>query len=151
MAFDVTNPSDLAALKDEVILDPVGVGYDVNGPTRDIVFLLNDADSNPTSATVTKPVEDLQISDVAFAIVTTEYGGLDEYYKEWVKSFIAMDEDAELAPHVSMFLKVFTNGNAPQTRAAITAARQKDASRAEELFGVNTVLTEEDWFAARDS
>ena len=34
---------------------------------------------------------------------------------------------------------------------AVTALQQKDASRAEELFGVNTVITRNDFIQARES
>ena len=46
MAFDVNNPADLLALKNEVNLDPIGMGYDPTGPTQPLLKLLNDPSEN---------------------------------------------------------------------------------------------------------
>ena len=46
MAFDRSNPADLLALKNEVTLDPLGMGYDANGSTQALLDLLNLPENN---------------------------------------------------------------------------------------------------------
>ena len=45
---------------------------------------------------------------------------------------------------------IFNNNDAPNIRAAIIAKATSPASQAEQLFGDDTAITSQDWFAARD-
>ena len=149
MGFDRTNSADLAALKTEVEANPAGMAYVTPGPTAPLVAILNDPESNVTNATVQRPTEELDIPEIAGVIDSTEYAALDSYGQRWVQMFIGRAADVVLRPYQSKFLELFGDGSA--TRTAAIALRTKDASRAEELFGVNTVISREDWIAARDS
>lgn len=150
MAFDNTNPTDLAALKSEYINDPEAIGYAAaNGTTKVILSLLNDAANNATGATVNKPSEELDIPEIAAVIDSTEYDALSAFDKEWVKMFINKPAEEMLKPYRAKFLEIFGNGTA--TRTAVLALRRKSASRAEELFGVNTVITRHDLILAREN
>jgi hypothetical protein len=150
MAFDKTDPADLLALKNEVNLDPTGQDYaSAGGATQPILTLLNDPEANVSNDTINRPTEELDIPDIAEVIDPGEYGALGEYDQEWVKMFINRPAEETLRPYQGKFLSIF--GAASATRAAALALRQKDASRAEVLFGVNTVITRADWIAARES
>jgi len=150
MAFDRTDAADLAALKSEVTNDPTGMDYAaVSGQTKPLLELLNDPDKNISNDTINRPTEELDIPDIAAVIDEDEFAALSEYDKVWVTMFINRPAEEMLKPFQSKFLEVFPNGST--TRTAALALREKDASRAEVLFGVNTVISREDWFAARDS
>jgi len=150
MAFDRNDPADLAALKSEVENDPTGQDYAaVAGQTKKILGLLNDPEQNVSNDTINRPTEELDIPGIAAVIDEAEFAALSEYDKAWVTMFINRPAEVELKQFQSKFLEVFPNGSA--TRTAALALREKDASRAEVLFGVNTVISRDDWFAARDS
>lgn len=148
--YDPKNQDNRTALKNEVDTDPVAIGYaPVKEITKQLLSLLNEAVNNTTSATVKIPVEELDIPDVARVVDPAEYAAItNEYDKEFVKMFIHRQLDERLEPYQVKMVEIFPANSA--TFAAIQALRDKPASRAEELFGVNTVISEKDWFAARD-
>lgn len=149
MAFDRTNATHLAALKAEVNDDPTGMSYDPTGPTAALLSKLNDPAENVGDDTINRPTEELDIPDVAGAIDAAEYAALSDYDQAWVRMFINRPVEEMLRPYQPKFLSLFGGGST--TRTAVLALREKDASRAEVLFGVNTVIGRDDWFAARDS
>lgn len=150
MAFDRTDPADLLALKNEVNTDPNGQGYAaVIDSTGELLKLLNDPVLNQGSPTINRPTEELDIPEIAAVIDEGEYAALGEYDKVWVQMFINQASDVRLKPFQSKFLEVFAIDSA--TTIAALALREKPASRAEIVFGVNTVIVREDWLAARDS
>lgn len=150
MAFNRENPTHLATLKTEVNADPTGMDYAAaQGETKVILAKLNDPDLNVGNDTINRPTEELDIPDIAAVIDETEYASLSEFDKIWVQMLINQPADVMLKPFQSKFVEVFPNGSA--TLTAVLALRQKDASRAEVLFGVNTEISKQDWFAARDS
>ena len=149
MAFNINNPADLLALKNEIGLDPIGQDYAAaQGGTKIILDKLNVSGQNVGGETINRPVEELDIPDIAAVIDEAEYAALSEYDKEWVKMFIARPADEVLKPYQSKFATIFA---ASTTLTAALALRSKQASRAEVLFGVNTDISRQDWFAARDS
>jgi hypothetical protein len=147
--FDKTEPADLAALKSEVNTDPISMGYVPDAMDDGVIFLINDVDSNQAPEQINRPLEEVKTSEVAGVIDATEYDGLTAYDKAWVDQFISRGEDEVLTPHKDKFLAVFGAGSV--TRTAALALLPKDATRAEVLFGINTVITNADWVAARDS
>lgn len=148
MAFDRNNFTDLTALKSEVLNDPVGVGYAASiNVTSELLSLLNDPASNPGNETVSIPVEELDITDISAVIDPSEYDALSAYNKEWVKMFINRPKDEGLRSYQTKFLAIFGQGTV--TRSAVIALRAKKASRAEVLFGVNTVISRDDLIRAR--
>lgn len=150
MAFDRTDPTDLQALKTEVNDDPNLQGYSsVLGSTGELLKLLNDPTLNNGSPTINRPTEELDIPEIAAVIDEAEYAALTEYDKVWVQMFINQAADVMLKPFQSKFMEVFPV--ASNTTTAALALRAKPASRAEIVFGVNTVISREDWLAARDS
>jgi hypothetical protein len=150
MAFDRNNPTDLQALKSEVETDPTGQDYaSASGATQGILEKLNNPAENVSGDTINRPTEELDVPDIAGVIDEGEYSLLNEYNKEWVKMFIKQDPSILLKPYQAKMLDIFPDGST--TRTAILALRQKDASRAEVLWGVNTYISRDDWIAARDS
>ena len=147
--FDVEDPVDLAALKSEVNTDPIAMGYVPDAMDDGVIFLINDVDSNKAPEQVTRPLDDIAIAEVAEVIDPTEYDALTAYDKLWVESLINRAEGESIVPYKSKFLTLFPNGSV--TRTAALALLPKDATRAEVLFGINTVITNSDWVAARDS
>lgn len=150
MAFNRTDPTDLTTLKNEVNTDPNAQGYAaVIDSTGEILKLLNDPALNQGSPTINRPTEELDVPEIAGVIDGNEYAALGEYDKEWVKMFINQASDVTLKPFQSKFLEVFAIDS--NTTIAALALRAKPASRAEIVFGVNTIIGREDWLAARDS
>lgn len=150
MAFDRENPEDLLALKNEVNIDPLGMGYAaVAGATQPTLDLLNLPANNVGGETINRPISDILVSQVSEIIGETEYAALSEYDKEWVKAFIRMPADGDMTPYVTKFLEVFPAAGV--TRTAAQALLPKLASRTEILFGVNTVLTRTDLTTALNS
>ena len=149
MAFDNTDPIQLAALNSEVTEDPIGIGYSaVINNTRAVLEKLNDPAQNVGGETINRPIEELTISEVAGVIDSVEYDALSAYDKEWVKMFITRPLGENLTLYQTKFLALF--GPASDTRNAANALRVKNASRAEILFGVNTFISRVDWVTARD-
>lgn len=149
VSFDRSNPAHLAALKAEIATDPAGMGYVPSGGTVELLAKLNNPALNVGGDTLLRPTEELDIPDIAAVINPSEYAALSAYDQQWVIMFINRPADEMLRPYQAKFLSLFGAGSV--TRAAALALRTKDASRAEVLFGVNTVIAREDWFAARDS
>jgi hypothetical protein len=148
--FNVKNPAHLTALKTEVTTDPIGQDYaSAQGATQGILDKLNIPANNVGGDSINKPTEELDIPDIAGAIDAAEYALLSEYDKRWVDMFINRPVEERLKPYQAKMLSLFTNGSV--TRTAILGLRSKPASRAEVLFGVNTVISRDDWIQARES
>lgn len=147
-AFDRT-PANLAALKAEVENDPESRGYiaALAVKTEDMIDLLNEKVS-----TTNKPVEDLDVIEIAAVIDPAEYGALNEYNKEFVKMFINRPDNETLRPFVSKMVSMFPGGGSPSaTFAAIQALRSVSVSRVELITKVGVVVTRDDWIAAKGS
>ena len=148
MAFDRNNPADLQALQNEMNADPEGIGYVIGGTTFS-TQLINQRPSPSGTTDSQRQLDDVAVSEVAEVIDEAEYAALDEYDKDWVRTFIAQPNDATLRPYKGKFLEVFPNGTTTRTNATalLTVA---NSSRAEVLFGTYTVISSTDWVAARD-
>lgn len=150
MTFDRRSATDLTTLKNEVNNDPALIGYSGSvNLTRDLLALLNTPASNTTGATVNRSIDDVTVAELSAVVDSTEYAALSEYDKEWVKSLIAQPQDAALPPYKAKFLSIFGAGS--DTRTAALRLLSRAASRAEELFGIDTVLSRHDWIAAREN
>lgn len=155
MAFDKTNASDLASLKDEVQSDPEGVGYAaVVEQTSLLLDLLNLPENNPqASDEVNVPFDEFLIIDAIDEINAGEYDALTGRDKTIVdaiiQSGISTPNVLKFGPVKKLFRRAFGTGST--TWGNVKDDRKRQASRAEALFGRDTVLSREDWFAARDS
>jgi len=150
MAFDVNNPADLAALKSEVNTDPTSMGYAaVVNQTTLLLKLLNDPANNVGGETAATPLTPKVLLDVVDGAEyagnqVAEGRGLFDLFAGLINS----DPEFDLEQYRTKIKDIFpTNG---PTNAAIDALTSA-LSRAEVLFGQGTVISRNDWFAARDS
>ena len=144
MAFDRTDPTDLAALKSEESVDPISMGYASANNTTQLISLFNDPANNVGGETSDRPfdvsamLDALEPDDFAapqtsadaaeYTNTLTVYGNISGYKTKWRGLFAA-------------------------NSATVTAldAQTSPLSRVEVLFGQGTVISKDDWFAARDS
>ena len=149
MAFDRNDSANLAALKSEVLTDPIGMGYaPVVENTSQLLKLLNDPANNVGGETVD---EELTAEILLDVIDTSELGSnqVDAGELEWLKMvFHYALQGYDIEKYRAKITGIFQQNSA--TNQAIDAL-QRSLSRAEVLFGPGTVLGREDWFAARDS
>lgn len=158
MAFDRNDPVQLQELKDEVTLDPTGIGYAPDSTTSGVLEPIN----APNPAT---PLRKPKISAAKLRTATTKdaYDGLLPDTQEWFRwvtgsngfeeENVEVTDDLELqltgsgAPNASMW--------AASDRTAMVAAMDLiinvPASRAQNLWGFDTIITRDDWIAARNS
>jgi len=154
MTFDRTDPADLLALKNEVNNDPEGVGYDdVVTYTAGLLALLNSEAANPqVNDMVGIPFDVFPMIDVIDEINQSEYNGLSDLKKVRVNAIINAGicyPDLTFGHAKKAFKAAF--GSSSVTWGNVKDDRLQHSSRAEVLFGYNTVISEQDWFAARDS
>ena len=160
MPFDENDQTDLNTLKTEVETDPRGVGFDPLGGTQAILDLLNIVANNPSADTVNIPFDEFPAIDVIDEIDEGEYNALTGFDKSRVDAIMnaaiesaistsEFSQPAVLGPVKALFRKSF--GANSITWQAVQADRARDASIAENLFGRDTFITDEDWFAARDN
>lgn len=147
MAFDRNNPADLLALKNEVTLDPLGIGYDVNGSTQTILDLLNNAASNLGGETGPDLVS---ASKLLNAIFPESISAQDQF-----KIQLAFEISAGPSEDLSSVADLIA-GLSPNLATAV-ASITRSLSRAEVLFSnaestyETVTITRDDWIAARDS
>ena len=140
MAFDNTNQADLTALNNEVFIDPITMGY-VNAPiekTKELMKYLNDPSNN-----VNGDVAGAATFTHDALMATWEPKGVLNEILPWIQ---ALTLEGNPEPYKDKYLA----NCGPDSTAAYNALVQP-LSRAEVLWGQNTVLTEEDWFLARDN
>jgi hypothetical protein len=149
MAFDRTDPADLAALKSEVETDPIAMGYAaVVGNTSQLLKLLNDPSNNvggEAAARVFTPAAMLDALDPTELDANNTEGAAPQYTVALIAHY---QTELDIASYKQKWRAMFAANSA--TVAALDAQTQA-LSRAEVLFGQGTVITKNDWFAARDS
>ena len=151
MAFDATDPADLAALKSEQATDPISMGYAaVDGQTNKTLALFNNPDLNVGGETTGDTFTPRLILDVVEPSDLTPSGQFSQGDLEWIKMVLeassGMDDD--LSDNEAKFRARFAANDQTITNLD---ARTHGISRAEVLFGDGTVISKTDWFAARDS
>lgn len=150
MAFNRDNPADLLALKNEVTLDPIGMGYaSVVGQTNLLLDLINNSVNNvsPSDGPDTVTAQKL-----LSAIFEEPVSSQDQFKIQLL---------FELADGADSDLSGFKTNIADLSAGLATAVSTiiKPLSRAEVLFsnidanGITetVILTRADWSAARDS
>ena len=140
MAFDNTDQADLTALNNEVFIDPITMGY-VNAPiekTKELLKYLNEPEKNVGGETAGSATFTHEVLMETWA----PKGALNESVP-WIEA-LTREDDPE--PYKDRYLA----DCGPDSLAAYNALVQP-LSRAEVLFGQGTVITEQDWFLARDN
>lgn len=152
--FDRNDPADLAALKSEVETDPSGYGY----VSSDTANVLNNLNVKRNTITVTK--EKVSSADIRSTCTYDAYNNLSIDEQEWLRWMTGSNGFNEENVLVTVDLKarlsdgtnaIWAAGNRTEMNAAMLALMDVDGSRAEQLFGFGTVISRDDWLAARDS
>ena len=146
MAYDRNNPVDLALLKTEVNVDPIGMGYDATGGTQQILKLLNAPANNVNNDTANR------IFDAESLLDALDPGDLDaQQTNSHAAEYCALLVNGcgqSIEAYKAKFRSMFA-GNSATVQAL--DAQTSPLSRAEVLFGQGTTISRDDWFAARDS
>lgn len=160
MAFDVNNQADLTALKTEVETDPQALGYVPDSTQTGVLDIIN----------LPRAGIEFQKEFASGALIrsTTTFDAFDalavaeKEWLQWLTQGISISEEDVLVT-TDLTLRL-AGENAGGTKQSIWAQANKAAmepvmrallfrngSRAEQLFGLGTVITSADWFAARDN
>ena len=144
MAYDRSDPADLALLKSEVTTDPITMGYDATGATAQILKLLNEAANNVGGETSARPFD---VGAMMDALDPTDFDAQQTVASAatYVSTLAAL---FDIAVYKDKFISLFA---ANSTTVTALNAQTKALSRAEVLFGADTNISRDDWFAARDS
>lgn len=148
MAFDVTNPTHLASLKNEQSTDPISMGYAaVEGHTRKTLALFNDPSLNVGGEMANVELTAGVLLDV---MVPADLGAqqVDDGERRYIESLMNRGFDESIERWRSQIRNALRTNSATVT--AIDALFQR-ISRAEVLFGKGPNINADDWFAARDS
>ena len=148
--FDRNNPVDLLALQTEVNTDPLGMGYDPNGGTQDLLNLLNNPSNNLGLETGVPP---LNLGEL-WNIIASDSATATQFEFN-IKNLFSMGNGP--LTDVSDYRAAIVGLGDTQINAAI-AARTRALSRGEVLFGgvlangnyESVTITRDDWIAARD-
>lgn len=149
MAFDRTDPADLAALKSEVEVDPIGMGYAaVIDKTKDLLELLNEPANNVGGETAARVFDVFAMLD-AFDPTDLDDNQTVNGAANYVHILVELwNAERSITAYKDKFRSCF----APTSATVVALDAQNAAlSRAEVLFGQGTIITKDDWFAARDS
>jgi len=151
MAFDRSNPAHLLTLKTEVTTDILGIGYDPDGPTQDILDKLNLPENNLGLETGVPPLSASEL----WEIIADDSATATQFEFNISNLFAMVDGPTT---DISDYRAAVVGLGDTQINAAINS-RTRPLSRAEVLFGgveANgnaefVTISREDWFAARDS
>jgi hypothetical protein len=154
MAFDVNDPVDLLALKNEVNNDPLALGYaPESGNVTNIINILN-----TKNYTVSKPK--ISAADIRSATTYDAYNNLSIDEQEWIRWMTGSNGFDQENVTVTQDLRdrltdgtnsIWAAGDRTAMNAAMLALIEVPGSRAEVLFGYGTTLNKNDYTTARDS
>lgn len=146
--FDRNDPADLASLKSEAETDPIAMGYDINGPTQKLLQQFNEAALNVNGDVAARDFDSTSMLDalepVDFDAQQTS-AGADVYTHILVEH---TNTGNSIEPYKAKWRGLFAGQS--DTVAALDA-QTSPLSRGEVLYGQGTIISREDWFAARDS
>lgn len=141
MAFDRTNQADLDALHTEVYTDPTSMGY-AGVPiekSKNLVAFMNDPANNvagvPTGIPFTREA----------VMLTWEPKSTLNEGLPWIEAMLASYDN------ISQYEDRYRNEYASPNSITRLDELQAVPSRPADLFGEGTVITEDDWYAARDN
>ena len=158
MAFDRTNPAQLAELTAEVTLDPTGLGYVPSGATAPILALINTA--NPATL---QPKPNISAAILRSGVTYEAYNTLSIDEQEWLRWITGSGGVSEEDMSVTADLRLQLTGDGNPTNSMWAAAHRdamvpvmfailnEPASRAEILWGRLTTISQYDWQAATEA
>lgn len=148
MAFDINDPADLLALKNEVNNDPLSLGYNPDANVNTLLRLLNEADNNTGGETANQKLTPRILLN---QVVLSDYDSnqVTDGERRYIEAFFNRQNlDEEIEEFRSKIRDAFKINS---TTVANIDALVRPLSRAEVLFGAETVISKADWIAARDS
>jgi len=139
MAFDRTNTVDLQLLQDEVLLDPISMGYAAlpYSDTKKLLKTLNESIANVGGETAGPIFSHEVLMD------TWEAKGALNEMLTWIE--VLAREEGDITRYEAKY-----RANCGNDSLAALDAVTVPLSRAEVLFGQSTVISKDDWYAARD-
>ena len=158
MAFDRTDPTDLAELKSEVLTDPNGYGYIPENTDSGVLDIIN---MKRPEITVNKPR--ISAADIRSDVTYDAYDTLAIDEQEWIRWITGSNGVNEESVNVTADLRqqlagdptptgsIWATAHRTEMNAAMSALMDVPGTRAEQLWGYGTTITRDDWFAARDS
>ena len=150
--FNANDPADLAALKSEQATDPIGMGYAAVSGTRDTLNLFNLSENNVGLESTGEPFTPDLALDVIEPVEVTVGAKFTEGQANWLNYLMAAaDSVLDFAAFEAKFRALFSSYTPSSVTLTALDARTRRLSRAEVLFGEDTVISKSDWFAARDS
>ena len=152
MSFDNTDPVQVAELKSEVETDPIGMGYNPTGGTPPLLGLLNEPESNVGGETIGADFTSdlvMQVIDPDELTVANKFPEGNARWLDYLMS--AASSISNFADFEVKFRALFANYTPSSNTIDALDAELQLISRAEVLWGVDTVITKADWLIARDS
>ena len=139
MPFDRTNTADLQALQDDVLLDPINMGYTTlpYSDTKKLLNALNDS-SNNVGLETAGPLFSHQV-----LMDTWESKGVLNEMLPWIEALTR--EQGDITRYEAKY-RANCGSNSLSALNAVTVP----LSRAEVLFGQGTTISKDDWYASRD-
>lgn len=152
MAFDRNSNTDKQKLSDEESIDPAGMGYSVvAGQTKNTLDLFNLAANNVGGEDIDETLtSDLLLQSIEPVDLTIS-NKFTQGQSDWLMMLLAASQglEADLSTNRNKIVELFNQTPPIPTYTALVALKRL-ISRAEVLFGVGTVISRDDWFAARD-
>lgn len=147
MAYDRNDPADLAALKAEAETDPISMGYDITGPTQQLLKQFNDPALNVGGDVAARLFD---VSAMLDALDPTEFDApqTEAGAAQYTHILVELGAYDSIEQYKPKWRNMFAANSA--TIVALDA-QTSPLSRGEVLFGAGTNISRDDWFAARDS
>jgi hypothetical protein len=158
MAFDRHNPTHLSQLKSEVNTDPDTLGYDTTVVKAGVLDVIN---LKRAAYTIAKPK--ISAAAVRSAVNFTVYDNTlpdKQEYLRWITGSNGTEEESlivtdalrqDLAGDPTADGSIWQPTNRTAMNQAMLDLIDVDGSRAQDLWGFDTRITEQDWIDARDS
>ena len=150
MPFDIKNPADLSALKNEVTNDPVSIGYQPVENTNELLKLLNDPANNTGSESAAgRVLSGVNLLEICMRHPIDFDASINTASKRvFIQGLFAQEEITKSFKEELVGPSgLFPSGD---IRDDIISEVQGKLSRAEVLFGEDTVINKRDWARARD-
>ncbi len=144
MAFDRTNPTQLAELQSELTNDPISMGYSQISSAAQLSAIISDPDDNVGNDTTGADFTKELVLQVIEPDDLTVGGQFTQGELEWVSLMMAGDAD------ISQFKAKFSGLFQANTDTVNNLNAQVMAiSRAEVLWGLGSIVSKQDILAAQ--
>ncbi len=155
MAFDINSPADLTALKNEVELDPEGIGYGYDPLTTPTAEVVNKLNEKRAAYPITKP--SVGQDEVRAACTYDAYNNLSIDEQEWLRWMTQNGDEIKITTDLRLNLadpdgdgtnSIWAVADRVAMNAAMIALMDVDGSRAQALFGYDTNISRQHFLTA---